>query len=435
MWILPRSIGPLLQLSSAQVTQVSISDSNEQSRLCASSLLVRSKQCPLRTWSQKWKRDSWTQHLSGRILKPSLDSHFVTKWTSLWPAIPASPLAPQVSAWEGKILATCGPMSANRSSSCSQGTASLRTSTGIFLWDSMRFSRTCVASATEWKTSVAKQRGEYSQRLKSARLTSGNGCLSSPSGTNRPTTSVMDTLPPKSQAALDRARTVGGCSNLREFVHHEGTFVYGPHAPESHSTAGSLRESFNRTTSGEDFAEPRTGTENWPTATSNMMTGAGTQGREGGLNLQTAAKGKLNPRWVETLMGLPIGWTMPSCEVPVDTRRFTPPVTIGSTSCACLETGSCRQQRSGLGEPCGGDWRTPVERDHHPSKIEGRTSALAPTIQLAHQVEQVASAVQKAWATPTALNLDESYYQRSGDNVYPGLAKQVRDDLILSLSL
>jgi hypothetical protein len=26
--------------------------------------------------------------------------------------------------------------------------------------------------------------------------------------------------------------------------------------------------------------------------------------------------GKLNPRWVETLMGLPIGWTMPSCTSP-----------------------------------------------------------------------------------------------------------------------
>jgi hypothetical protein len=26
--------------------------------------------------------------------------------------------------------------------------------------------------------------------------------------------------------------------------------------------------------------------------------------------------GKLNPRWVETLMGLPIGWTMPSCTFP-----------------------------------------------------------------------------------------------------------------------
>jgi hypothetical protein len=28
----------------------------------------------------------------------------------------------------------------------------------------------------------------------------------------------------------------------------------------------------------------------WPTATSNMMTGAGEAGRDGGLNLQTAAR-------------------------------------------------------------------------------------------------------------------------------------------------
>jgi len=27
--------------------------------------------------------------------------------------------------------------------------------------------------------------------------------------------------------------------------------------------------------------------------------------------------GKLNPRWVETLMGLPVGWVMPSCQSPV----------------------------------------------------------------------------------------------------------------------
>jgi hypothetical protein len=26
---------------------------------------------------------------------------------------------------------------------------------------------------------------------------------------------------------------------------------------------------------------------------------------------------KLNPRWVETLMGLPVGWVMPSCTSPV----------------------------------------------------------------------------------------------------------------------
>jgi hypothetical protein len=49
------------------------------------------------------------------------------------------------------------------------------------------------------------------------------------------------------------------------------------------------------------------------------------------------ATGKLNPRWVETLMGLPIGWTMPSC---------TRPVTIEPTNCDCLETESCLQQQS-----------------------------------------------------------------------------------------
>jgi hypothetical protein len=37
------------------------------------------------------------------------------------------------------------------------------------------------------------------------------------------------------------------------------------------------------------------------------------------LNVEVEAKatGKLNPRWVETLMGLPIGWTMPSCKMPI----------------------------------------------------------------------------------------------------------------------
>nr|WP_294560181.1 hypothetical protein [uncultured Rhodopila sp.] len=37
-------------------------------------------------------------------------------------------------------------------------------------------------------------------------------------------------------------------------------------------------------------------------------------------------------------------------------------------------------------------WRTPCEGDHHPSKITNRTSELAPTIQLAHQVDN--------WPTP-----------------------------------
>jgi hypothetical protein len=47
--------------------------------------------------------------------------------------------------------------------------------------------------------------------------------------------------------------------------------------------------------------------------------------------------GKLNPRWVETLMGLPIGWTMPSC---------TSPQTIAPMSCDSSAMESCLPPQS-----------------------------------------------------------------------------------------
>jgi hypothetical protein len=46
-----------------------------------------------------------------------------------------------------------------------------------------------------------------------------------------------------------------------------------------------------------------------PTPHANCHTGPGSQGREGGLNLQTHVGGALNPQWVEWLMGFPDGWT------------------------------------------------------------------------------------------------------------------------------
>ena len=81
----------------------------------------------------------------------------------------------------------------------------------------------------------------------------------------------------------------------------------------------------------------------WPTPSASCDQGgpsglAGGSGNRAKLNAmlpEAEAKamgcGKLNPRWVETLMGLPIGWTMPSC---------IRPVTIELTSCASSATES-----------------------------------------------------------------------------------------------
>jgi hypothetical protein len=45
---------------------------------------------------------------------------------------------------------------------------------------------------------------------------------------------------------------------------------------------------------------------------------------------------RLNPRWVEVLMGLPVGWCMPSCVVPWITEQ---------TSSVSLETELCQPQQ------------------------------------------------------------------------------------------
>jgi hypothetical protein len=46
----------------------------------------------------------------------------------------------------------------------------------------------------------------------------------------------------------------------------------------------------------------------WPTPHTNMSTGPGRQGREGGMNLQTATGGPLNPTFPAWLMGYPPEW-------------------------------------------------------------------------------------------------------------------------------
>jgi len=73
--------------------------------------------------------------------------------------------------------------------------------------------------------------------------------------------------------------------------------------------------------------------ETWPTPASAGVTGGPTGLAGGAGNREKLASmlpeaeakamgcGKLNPRWVETLMGLPVGWTMPSCASPVTIER------------------------------------------------------------------------------------------------------------------
>jgi len=100
-----------------------------------------------------------------------------------------------------------------------------------------------------------------------------------------PTPNRMDSMAPRSDDALARAMTKGGCSNLKDVV------------PRPHL---------------------------WPTPTARDW-------RSGKASPATLAKnsrplseqigGSLNPTWVEWLMGFPLGWTeLPRSETPLSRK-------------------------------------------------------------------------------------------------------------------
>jgi len=396
MWILPRNLPTSVF---APDTVALISDSSEQSQACAQSLLVRSKPMPARTWLRKWKRDSWTRHLSGRILKPSHGEHFTGAWTSSLAATPASHLVPPASGSAQTTPATSGPLLLPGFDSCSPDSVSLRTSKDTSALGSEQ-------SLKNWQNSVTQRRGAYLARVKLALLTRESGCSFSPKGVNWPTPDLAPDAPnlnsnkrntPKSfkeainwptvSASEDAAGTPDGkmqwmlsqaartgCSTRADYqaqgsawptpqardfkdtagdkternTLNLGRAVHGRPAPANPSTDGSRQESWATPRSCSAIAatitresataanrfpnlETQVGRQAWGTPRTGMaQAGRRLDAKKSTLEAQIGCEGrKLNPRWVETLMGLPVGWTMASCASPV---------TIAPMNSACLAT-------------------------------------------------------------------------------------------------
>jgi hypothetical protein len=201
-------------------------DLNESSQLCEQSLFVRSKPLPLRTWLRKWKRDSWTQHLFGRILKPSLGQSFVTAWTSSLGVIHASHSVQLVEGQETKIQDISGPTSQMELGLCGQESAFSRTSKDTSRWDSPQ-------SSVTWKKWVIRCRGEYSQRLNAARATQESEYLYWPTPTTRDWKGCYQSLTRKD--GKNRGDLLPDAVNIIENSHLE---------KDSNNTTGSHLESF-----------------------------------------------------------------------------------------------------------------------------------------------------------------------------------------------
>ena len=340
MWILPKQLhtSPFVPDTAAL-----ISDSDEFSQLCAQSLTQRGKDSAARTWSAKLKRDSWMQHLYGRTLKPSHGQTFVTAWTSSLAATRASRSAQPANASAPKTRDTCGLTYQPELRSCDQVSVSLKTSRDI----SALGYPTCCKTWQDW---VTERRGAWRQRVNAARHTRGRESASWPTANARDwKDSITGTHPPSRPNMSEQ--TLGQAVSV----------VHGQAAPASSNTHGSRQglswaTPATRDTQGqrEAAANARKGNPldtlpnqmaQWGTTTArDHKSGRGNEEREYKEltpMVERQQSGKLNPRWVETLMGLPIGWTMPSC---------TSPVTIELMSCGALGTELFRLLRSVRGD-------------------------------------------------------------------------------------
>jgi len=348
MWILTKQLH-----TSAYVpdTKESGLDLEAFCQTCEKSLTWRGKDSLSRTWLQRWKRESWMQHLSSRTLRPSHTESFVDAWTSSLEDSRANPSVLLESVKLLKTPDTSSPTSQTESESANLELCFSKTwqeSSLLRLETEIPFSN---MSSEHWKDWVIEQRQEYSRRKKSARLIRESESTS----LAWPTASVSD---PEGGSQADRVEWTESGAKLRKKDKPHMTYGAKPRdAVENHEKNWATPQTFdsnNLVRTPEKLAQTRAeknagcmnlreqvhypdmdhsrkAAKNWPTVTVgeekyrikgnsqaskclSAMAVRGELGHPDQANLNTNGKsqelqGKLNPSWVEHLMGLPTGWT------------------------------------------------------------------------------------------------------------------------------
>ena len=317
MWIIPKTLSQYVPATPG-LNLVS----SEQAWMLEQSVTWRSKFMSKQYWSKRWKKGDYVQHLCGLMPKPSLHQSFVEKYTASLPDIPVSRSVARGSEKEKKTQGTYGHISESTSGQLDLFGAFSKMSKDTPRWG---YGESCPI----WKKRVIDARGAYSQRKKLALHTNGNECSSW--GT------------PKEQdsraASWDR-----GKSNLGEQVHGLAKKNWATPQASDHVEGARTAKESNQKCLGRDLnqmkhagppAQEKSSTSgknqgSWPTARSSDAEGGRikTERTEKGFRskreksdqyfgakLRDAAEMekpptmKLNPNWVEQLMGLPIGWT------------------------------------------------------------------------------------------------------------------------------
>ena len=305
MWILPSHTSVY-----APDTEVSTSASVESLAIvCGQSLTVKSKPSRASYFSRAWKAGNLIRLRSGLISALSLGKSSPECRSSAG-AFHVSHLVPLDPAPETKTRDTSSP---------SSSTASAEHDLPLFSWKTSKASsrpssremggaippalQFCSMCSESWSAWVTAQRQDYSRRQSMReRLTNASGSLS------WPTASARDSKGGYQGGRIRNGKLSMDTLDVAVQAYREGG-ILGPPAPANPSTNGNHREL-------------------WPTTSAGSSNGGQGLGLSGGSGNRNKLKNccpegedmmqpsKLNPRFCEVLMGLPVGWTMPSCACP-----------------------------------------------------------------------------------------------------------------------
>ena len=303
MWILPSHTSAY-----APDTEVLTSESVESlANVCGQSLTVKSKPSRASYFSRAWKAGNLIRLRSGLTSALSLGKSSPECRSSAG-GFHVSHFPPQAPVPEMNTRDTSSPSSSTASAEHDLPLFSWRTSkassrpssreTGGVIRPALRFCSMCSESWSAWVTS---QRQDYSRRQSMREhLTNGSASLS------WPTASARDSKGGYQGGRIRNGKLSMDTLDVAVQAYREGG-ILGPPVRANSSMTGNHPESL--------WATPNAGDGKAGMAVNRLQKSLGQDvtRAEGGY----LPKAKLNPRFVEVLMGLPVGWLMPSCARPV----------------------------------------------------------------------------------------------------------------------
>lgn len=335
MWLyIPKKY--LTQLRSAKETTELVLGSPSLNPAISTSVAWREKLLLYQTWLRKWRKGHWMKRLNGLTFPVSEYHDFEDLWIASLRESRASRLASLENSAELKMNDGYGPQSLKSSEISGHEFCFLRKSADSGKRDSKSCSATLPRSGT-MRNGIASELAMWKPRTKKEKESSSMRDWTTPSasiaiqGQNEADGKRGQTLEGQARGQDWPTATVNGNNNRAGISDKAGDGLSTavkrgkdwPTITASTRTMGDLEQS---KFAGNDPARPsyseanqsgrrRTDANNtdgsrqdWSTPTANSSTGSGPHG-DGGLKIQSQCQGLLNPRWVETLMGLPVGWT------------------------------------------------------------------------------------------------------------------------------